>query len=221
MSILISELLGTMMLMLIGNGVVCNVVLNKTKGHNSGWIVIAVGWSMAVFVAVYISQGSSGAHLNPVVTVSLCLANKTPWILLPSYVIGQFIGATIGQILVYISYKKHFDETSDDHAILACFSTAPAITNKKYNLLTEIIATFALVLGVLYLTPPSIKILHNTTTTIPIGLGSIGALPVAFLILAIGLGLSGPTGFAINPVRDVAPRCIHSLLFCKKSKWHN
>ena len=196
----ISELVGTGMLILLGNGVVANVVLNKTKGHNSGWIVITLGWAMAVFVAVFIAASSSGAHLNPAVTIALAFGEKFPWADVPLYIAAQFAGAMIGSLLVWVAYKQHFDASTDADGKLAVFCTGPAIRNPISNIVTEIIGTFVMVFGAL-------NISGRTDY-----LGSVDALPVALLVLAIGLGLGGPTGYAINPARDLGPRIIHALL---------
>ena len=200
------EMIGTAFLILFGNGVVANVVLNKTKGNNSGWIVITFGWAIAVFIGVYISAAHSGAHLNPAVTIALATAGKFAWANVPSYIGGQFAGAMIGSVLVWITYKQHFDETADGDAKLAVFCTGPAIKNPVFNLATEIIGTFALVFGVLFITGADIK------------LGSLDALPVALLVLGIGLSLGGPTGYAINPARDLGPRIIHAILPIKNKR---
>ncbi|HMK04191.1 MAG TPA: MIP/aquaporin family protein [Ferruginibacter sp.] len=194
------EMMGTAFLILLGDGVVANVVLNKTKGNNGGWIVITFGWAIAVFTGVYIAAPYSGAHLNPAVSIGLAVAGKFDWANVPLYIAGQFTGAMIGALLVWIAYKKHFDETSDADAKLAVFCNAPAIRNTAFNLATEIIGTFALVFGVLFITGADVK------------LGSLDALPVALLVLGIGLSLGGPTGYAINPARDFGPRIMHFLL---------
>ena len=194
------ELIGTAFLILLGDGVVANVVLNKTKGNNGGWIVITVGWAMAVFVGVYTSAAHSGAHLNPAVSVAMAAAGKQEWTLVPTYIAGQFAGAMLGSLLVWIAYKKHFDETTDADAKLAVFCNSPAIRNTVANLGTEIIGTLVLVLGVFLISGADVK------------LGSLDALPVALLVLAIGLSLGGPTGYAINPARDLGPRIMHFIL---------
>jgi glycerol uptake facilitator protein len=196
----IFEMIGTAFLILLGDGVVANVVLNKTKGNNGGWIVITFGWSIAVFVGVYVSAAHSGAHLNPAVTIALAAAGKFDWANVPLYIAAQFAGAMIGAFLVWVSYKKHFDETTDADAKLAVFCNSPAIRNTPFNLATEIIGTFALVFGVLFITGADVK------------LGSLDALPVALLVLGIGLSLGGPTGYAINPARDLGPRIVHFIL---------
>ncbi|MFN8244346.1 MAG: MIP/aquaporin family protein [Ferruginibacter sp.] len=194
------ELIGTCFLILLGDGVVANVVLTKTKGNNSGWIVITFGWAIAVFVGVYIAASHTGAHLNPAVTLALAAIDKLPWEDVPVYMGGQFAGAMLGALLVWISYKKHFDETADADSKLAVFCTGPAIRNTLSNLVTEIIGSFALVFGVLYIAGADVK------------LRTLDALPVALLVLGIGLSLGGPTGYAINPARDLGPRIMHALL---------
>lgn len=194
------ELIGTAFLILLGDGVVANVVLSKTKGNNSGWIVITFGWAMAVFVGVYIAAPHSGAHLNPAVSVALATAGKFPWEQVPIYIAGQFAGAMLGSLLVWVGYKQHFDATQDADAKLAVFCNSPAVRSTVHNLLTEIIGTMVLVLGVMYMTAPGVK------------LGTLDALPVALLVLAIGLSLGGPTGYAINPARDLGPRIMHAIL---------
>lgn len=196
----IGEFLGTALLLLLGNGVVANVVLKDTKGHNSGWIVITFGWAMGVFVGVYATAAMSGAHINPAVTLALCLAGKFDWALMPGYVLAQVAGAFFGTALVWLSYRKHFEATADPEAKKACFCTAPAIRSYKDNFMTELIGTFTLIMAILYLAEAEV------------GLGALDALPVALLVLGIGLSLGGPTGYAINPARDVGPRLLHALL---------
>jgi glycerol uptake facilitator protein len=199
------ELIGTAFLILLGDGVVANVVLNKTKGNNGGWIVITMGWAMGVFVGVYVAASHSGAHLNPAVTIALAVAEKFTWVLVPVQIAGQFCGAMLGALLVWVTYKKHFDETADAGAKLAVFCTGPAIPGIIFNLATEIIGTFALVFGVLFIAGAHIN-------DVEVKLGSLDALPVALLVLGIGLSLGGPTGYAINPARDLGPRIVHFIL---------
>lgn len=209
----IAEIAGTFMLMLLGNGVVANVVLNQTKGNNSGWIVITTGWGLAVFTGVVVAGPYSGAHLNPAVTLGLAMAGDFPWADVPLYIAGEFIGAMLGTLLVLITYKDHYDATKDGAAKLATFSTGPAIRNPLNNLITEIVGTFVLVFVVFYIT--GAEILANGASVgegTPIGLGSVGALPVALLVWVIGLSLGGPTGYAINPARDLGPRIMHAVL---------
>lgn len=200
MSPFIAEFLGTMILILLGNGVVANVVLTNTKGNNGGWIVITFGWAIAVFTGVYMVSGVSGAHLNPVVTLILALLGKFAWSSVPIYILAQFLGAMAGTTLVYFGYKQHYDQTTDAGLIKATFCNEPAIRNNFYNLLSEMIGTFVLIIGILFLTGAK-----NS-------LGSLDALPVALLVLGIGLSLGGSTGYAINPARDLGPRIMHALL---------
>ncbi len=206
----IAEVIGTFILVLLGNGVVANVVLSKTKGHDSGWIVISFGWGMAVFIAVVAVGEISGAHINPAVSIGLAIAGQFPWIKVIPYIISQFIGAWLGAITVWITYKNHYDITEDPGAIQATFCTAPEIRNNLNNFLTELIGTFILIFVILYFTEP--KITANELGEVKAGLGSLGALPVGLLVFAIGLSLGGPTGYAINPARDLGPRMIHALL---------
>ncbi len=206
----ISELIGTALLILLGNGTVANVVLQDSKGQHSGWIVVAFGWAMAVFVGVYTAAPHSGAHLNPAVTLAMAFQGALPWAQTPVYIIAQLLGAMLGATLVWLAYKKHYDTTTDAGAIQATFCTAPAIAHPAYNLLTELIGTFVLVFGVLHITASGTS------------LGALDALPVALLVLGIGLSLGGPTGYAINPARDLGPRIMHALLpipYKKDSGW--
>ena len=194
------ELIGTGLLVLLGQTVVSNVVLQKTKGHNSGWIVISFGWAMAVFVGVYCSAAASKAHLNPAVTLAFAVTGGIPWSQVPVYVAAQMLGAMAGSLLAWLCFRPHFGATADADAKLAVFSTAPAIRSPMDNLMAELIATFILILGVLFIAKPS-----NS-------LGALDALPVALLVLGIGLGPGGPTGYAINPARDLGPRIMHAIL---------
>jgi len=208
MSSFIGEFIGTMLLIIMGNGVVANVVLNKTKGNNSGWIVITFGWAMAVFLGVYASTtlGGSG-HLNPAVTVAMSVFNpEFDASLLPIYIAAQFAGAILGAIIVWLAYQQHFDATEDKDGKLAVFCTAPAIRSAGHNVVTEIIGTFVLVFGALAMSQPASS------------LGTLNALPVALLILGIGLSLGGPTGYAINPARDLGPRIAHFILPIKNKR---
>jgi glycerol uptake facilitator protein len=212
-----AELIGTMFLILLGNGVVANVVLKGTKGNNAGWLVITTGWALAVFVGVVISGPYSGAHLNPAVTIGLAMVHKFSWSLVGWYLLAQVIGAMIGSFLVWVVYIDHFKSTTDAETQLAVFSTSPAIRNLLFNVLSEIVGTFVLVFVIFYFTNAEI-----TNQKSPIGLGSLGALPVAFLVWAIGLSLGGTTGYAINPARDFGPRIVHALLPIKEkgsSNW--
>jgi len=202
----IGELIGTMLLIIFGDGVVANVVLSHTKGQNSGWIVIATGWATAVAVGVYASAPISGAHINPAVTISLAVIGKFPWAMVVPYIIAQFIGAFLGAVIVWIAYRQHFEKTDNADLKLAVFCTGPAIRDYSANLVTEIIGTFTLVFGVLSMT-------HFDGDKTPAGFGStFGPFVVWVLVWAIGLSLGGPTGYAINPARDLGPRIAHALL---------
>lgn len=202
-----AELLGTMVLILLGNGVVANVVLTGTKGNNSGWMVICTAWGLAVFVGVVIAAPYSGAHLNPAVTIGLAIGQKFDWAKVPLFISAQFIGAMIGAFLVWIIYKDHYAATADKDSKRATFCTSPAIHNPVSNLISEIVGTFVLIFVIFYFTNAE---MGNDKT--PIGLGSLGAIPVAFLVWVIGLSLGGTTGYAINPVRDLGPRIMHAIL---------
>ncbi len=196
----IAELLGTAFIIAFGNGVVANVVLHKTKGNNGGLIAITFGWSMAVFMGVYIASAASGAHLNSAVTIGLASMGKFDWSLVPQYLLAQLLGAMLGQLAVFIMYKDHFNTTADGLTQRACFCTDPAIRNPVQNFMTEFLATFIFILAILFITKASSS------------LGSLDALPVALVVLAIGLSFGGPTGYAINPARDLGPRIMHFIL---------
>lgn len=204
-----AEILGTMILILLGNGVVANVVLDQTKGNNAGWIVITLAWGLAVYTGVVIAGPISGAHLNPAVTLGLAVAGKFAWSKVGIYIGAQMIGACIGSLLVWLSYRDHYIATANVEAKLATFATGPAIRNPISNFITELIGTFVLLFGVLYIAGPTFE--ANNLEAV-IGLGSIGALPVALIVVGIGLSLGGPTGYAINPARDLAPRIMHAIL---------
>lgn len=202
-----AEIIGTFLLMLMGCGVNANVVLKDTKGHNSGWMVITTGWALAVYVGVVVAGPYSGAHINPAVTVGLAAAGSFPWADAGPYILAQMIGAMLGAFFVWLMHRDHFNRTSDPALQLGVFSTAPAIRNPWLNVLGEILGTFVLVFTILYFTDAT---LENPGTVI--GLGSLGALPVALLVWGIGLCLGGTTGYAINPARDLGPRIVHSLV---------
>lgn len=217
MSEFMAELMGTMFVILLGNGVVANVVLKGTKGNNAGWMVITTGWALGVFVGVVIASPYSGAHLNPAVTIALAIVHKFSWGKVGWYLLAQLIGSMIGSFLVWVVYQDHFKATADADTQLAVFSTSPAIKNLTFNLLSEIVGTFVLIFVIFYFTNAEI-----TVPKTPIGLGSLGAIPVAFLVWAIGLSLGGTTGYAINPARDFGPRIVHALLPLKQkgsSNW--
>ena len=196
----VGEFLGTTLLVLLGDGVVANVLLTKTKANNSGWIVITTGWAVAVFVGVFVSAGVSAAHLNPAVTLAMAAVGKFPWSKVALYLTAQMLGSCLGAFLVWLIYKAHFDIEENAGAKLAVFCTAPAIRKGGLNLLSEILGALVLVFAVLHISSPKG------------GLGSLDALPVALVVLGIGLSLGGTTGYAINPARDLGPRLMHALL---------
>lgn len=209
------EFIGTALLILLGNGVVANLVLKGTKGADLGWVGIAIAWGIGVFVGVYVSAEGSGAHLNPAVTLGLATAGKFEWSEVPFYMISQVLGAMMGTTLVWLTYKKQYDITENQEALRATFCTSPAIRNPFWNFITEMIGTFALVFGVFYIAGG--KIAGEI-----ISLGSLDALPVALLVVGIGFSLGGATGYAINPARDLGPRIMHALLPIKhkgRSDW--
>ncbi len=216
----IAEIIGTAILIIFGGGVVANVVLNKTKGNNSGWIVITWGWGMGVFVAVFTVGQFSGAHINPAVTIGLAAAGLFDWIMVVPYIIAQTLGGFLGAVVVWLAYKDHFSATEDEGVKLAIFSTAPEIRNYPSNFMTEVIGTFILVFGVMYMVSPGfigpngefLETINLNGEQIGFGLGALSALPVGLLVLGIGLSLGGPTGYAINPARDLGPRIAHALL---------
>lgn len=208
MSPFMAELVGTALLLLLGDGVVANVVLKGTKGADSGWIVITWGWGMAVFVAVFCTATYSGAHLNPAVTIGLAAAGTFPWEQVPAYLAAQFLGAAIGAFFVWLQYHAHFAITEDKDAKLAVFCTGPAFRSPSLNVLSEIIGTFVLVFAVLHMIAPSVAGPDGTVG----GLGAIDALPVGLVVFVIGLALGGTTGYAINPARDLGPRIVHALV---------
>ncbi|MHA5067131.1 MIP/aquaporin family protein [Cetobacterium somerae] len=215
MNVFVAEFIGTAILVLLGNGVVANVVLNKSKGNNSGWIVITTAWGLAVMTGAYCVGWISGAHLNPALTIGFAVAGLFPANLVLGYVVAQILGAMFGQIFVYLTYKRHYDETIDNGAILASFSTGPAIRDLKWNFVTEAIGTFMLVFGLL-----AIGHVNNQafTATLPNGdvvrgfTGILGPLLAGFYVWSLGLSLGGPTGYAINPARDLGPRIMHAIL---------
>ncbi len=201
MSIFGAEVIGTGLLILLGDGVVAAVLLNHSKAQNGGWIVITWGWAMAVMVAVFAVGQFSGAHLNPAVTIGFAIEGRTEWGDVPEYLAGEFVGAFIGAALVWLSYLDHWRETEDPGLKLAVFCTAPAIRNPISNIITEVVGTFVLVFGVMAFFAD-----EATAAT------GLGGLLVGLLVLAIGLSLGGPTGYAINPARDLGPRIMHAIL---------
>lgn len=214
MNPLVAEFIGTALLVILGNGVVANVLLSRTKGNNSGWIVITAGWAIGVFVGVFCAQKYSGAHLNPAVTLAMAVAGKLPAASVAGFMLAQFLGGIVGGSLVFLFYRDHFRATEDANAKLACFCTAPNIRNLPQAFLCEVIGTFVLVLPVFLIVDASVTLpgAEGATTEAPLGLGALGALPVALVVFGIGLSLGGTTGYAINPARDFGPRLAHALL---------
>lgn len=198
------EFLGTLVLVLLGCGVVACVSLKKSKGEGAGWIVVTLAWGLAVTAGVWIAGPFTGAHLNPAVSVGLAASGLFPWGSVLPYICAQVLGAMAGALIVYIFYKDHFDATADADTKLGVFSTIPAIENKWRNMVCELIGTFLLMLVILFFGDR-----HNSAE---VGLGTIGAIPVGLLVVVIGLSLGGTTGYAINPARDFGPRLIHALL---------
>ena len=194
----LAEFVGTLILILLGDGVVAAVLLRNSKAEHSGWIVITFGWGMAVAIAVYAVVAVSGAHINPAVTVGLASVGLLPWAQVPGYIIAQLLGAFVGAVLVWLTYYDHWKETDDPVLKLGVFSTIPQIRNTVPNFVTEVIGTAMLLFGVL-------AIVTNAD-------GALVPLSVGFLVLAIGLSLGGPTGYAINPARDLGPRIAHAVL---------
>lgn len=196
----LAEFIGTSMMMIIGNGVVANIVLPKTKGNNGGLISIVLGWTIAVFVGVFISNTASGAHLNPAVTIAFATAGKFSWSLVPTYLLAQLLGSMLGAFVVWMIYKDHLNESENSADQLACFSTGPSIRRLPQNFIVETVATFVFVIGIFHIKAAGVE------------LGSFSALPVALLVAGIGFGIGGPTGWAINPARDLGPRIMHFVL---------
>jgi glycerol uptake facilitator protein len=198
------ELVGTFVLILLGDGVVACTTLNKSKGLGGGWVVITLGWGLAVMCGVFISGPYSGAHLNPAVTLGLAAAGKFAWAEILPYIAAQMIGGFLGALAVYLFYKDHFDATEDANTKLGVFCTMPAVTNYARNFFCEALASWLLVFVIL--------VFSTAENTPMVGMGSLGAFPVTCLIMAIGMSLGGATGYAINPARDLAPRIAHAVL---------
>ena len=205
----IGEFIGTMILIILGDGVVAGVLLRNSKAENSGWIVITFGWGLAVAVAVYCVFQFSGAYINPAVTIGFAVTGGLAWALVPGYIIAQFLGAFVGAIIVWLAYLPHWAETEDEGLKLGVFCTAPAIYNTPANLITEIIGTFVLVFGISGIVANAGTVGGGATAVIGTGLNP---LLVGLLVLGIGLSLGGPTGYAINPARDLGPRIAHAVL---------
>ena len=198
------EWLGTMVLILLGDGVCAGNSLNKTKGQGGGWVVITLAWGFAVMCGVFIAGPYSGAHLNPAVTLGLAIAGTFPWSDVCGYIVAQMLGGFCGAVLVWLFYKDHYDATPDGDTKLGTFCTMPAIPNRWRNFFCELVGTWLLVFVIL--------MFATKENTPAVGMGSLGAFPVTALIMAIGMSLGGTTGYAINPARDLAPRCAHALL---------
>jgi len=212
MNVYLAEVIGTALLVLFGNGVVANIVLAKTKGNGGGWICITAGWAFGVAIAVFVAGRVSGAHLNPAVSVALASIGSFSWSLVPGYIAAQMAGAIIGAVLVYLSYLAHWEPTVDSGAKLACFSTGPAIRRFTPAFLTEFIGTAALIFGVLAFG----RVMAGAATDQAAWAATVnlwfGPALVGLLVFALGLSLGGPTGYAINPARDLGPRIAHALL---------
>lgn len=213
MNVYLAELVGTMILILLGNGVVANVLLARSKGQNSGWIVITVGWGVAVAVAIYAVGRISGAHINPAVTIALASIGSFPWADVPGYVAAQLVGAFLGAVLVYVTYLPHWRLTEDPALKLGVFSTGPAVHHTAGNFMTEVIGSATLLFGVLAIGANA----QGWAQAGEVDLSQVFSralqpLLVGILVLGIGLSLGGPTGYAINPARDLGPRIAHALL---------
>ncbi len=216
----LAEFLGTMLLLLMGVGVVANVSFKESFAYGGGWVVISFGWGLGVFIGVVVAGPYSGAHINPAVTIGLALAGKFAWSEVTPYILAQLGGAATGAWLAWFHFSDMYNRCEDADSIRGTFCTGPAIKNLPKNLASEIIGTFVLMLVVLFIAGASFS-----TEALPdakIGLGSLGALPVALLVVGIGMSLGGTTGYAINPARDLAPRLVHALVPIKRkgaSNW--
>ncbi|HXT29310.1 MAG TPA: MIP/aquaporin family protein [Vicinamibacterales bacterium] len=209
----LAELLGTMILVLLGDGVVANVLLQRSKGQNSGWIVVTTGWGVAVAIAVYAVGRISGAHLNPAVTIALATIGSFSWAQVPGYIAAQMVGAFLGAVLVWLTYLPHWRETPDPGAKLGIFCTGPAIRSTGANLITEIVGTAVLMFGILAIAANAQTLARPGDVDLSVVFSrGLQPLLVGVLVLGIGLSLGGPTGYAINPARDLGPRLAHALL---------
>ncbi len=203
------EFIGTAVLVLMGDGVVANTVLKDTKSHGAGWVVITIGWGLGVFLGVVIAGPHSGAHINPAVTFGFAFAGMFEWALVPGYITAQLLGGFFGASIVYLFFRNHLNITDDKGTKLAVFCTGPQIRNIPSNMFSEVTGTFVLVFTIFHFVDPTFA--TPALGEVPVGLGSIGALPVALLVVAIGMSLGGTTGYAINPARDLGPRFAHFL----------
>ena len=207
----LAEFIGTTILLLFGAGVVANVNLKKTiASDQTPWVLITSAWGFAVFAGVFVTSQSSGAHLNPAVTLGLAIAGKFSWSLVPGYFASQLLGAMFGSWLAYLTYIDHYRSTTDEDAVRSTFCTGPAIRNYKNNLFSEGIGTFILVFGALFIVAPNIEIAGMEVQNF--GLGALDALPIGILVWLIGISLGGTTGYAINPARDFGPRLVYQML---------
>ena len=213
MTVYIAEFFGTLLLILLGDGVVANVVLKKTKGHGDGWVAITVGWGMAVAIAVYSVGWVSGAHINPAVSIGLAAIGEFDWAQVPGYVLAQVLGGFTGAVLVWLCYLGHWRATESPAEKLAVFATAPEIRNGPHNFIAEVIGTAVLLFGILGIATTGTAIEENATARLQeVYAAGIAPLIVGLLVLSVGLSLGGPTGYAINPARDLGPRLAHAVL---------
>lgn len=212
MDLFLAELVGTMLLIVIGEGVCANASLERSKGKEAGWLAITTAWGLAVALAVYAVGRISGAHINPAVTLGLASTGAFEWALVPRYLAAQFLGAFLGAVVVWLSYKPHFDATEDPDAIRGIFCTAPAIRNTPWNFVTEVIGTAVLLFGVVALGANAGELTEGGLDLAAVYSVGINPALVGILVWAIGLALGGPTGYAINPARDLGPRIAHALL---------
>lgn len=208
----LAEFIGTALLVLFGNGVVANVVLARTKGNNSGWIVITAGWAFAVFIGAFCAAPFSGAHLNPALTIAMVAAGKLTTAKMVGYILAQMLGGIVGGALVFLFYREHFKVSDNADGKLACFCTAPNIRHLPQAFFCEVLGTLVLVLPIFLMTDATVKLPGAPGGEALIGLGTVGLIPVALLVFGIGLSLGGTTGYAINPARDLGPRIAHFLL---------
>ncbi len=213
MNVYLAEVIGTMILLILGDGVVANVLLHKSKGQGGGWMVITTAWGLAVTIAIFCVGRVSGAHLNPAVTVALAAVGSFPWKQVPGYILAQIIGAFLGAVVVWVLYHPHFAETEDKELKLAVFCTAPAIRHPVSNFITEVIGTAILLFGILSIAANAQKLTAPSGVDLSLVFSQgIQPILVGFLVWGIGLSLGGPTGYAINPARDLGPRLAHAVL---------
>jgi glycerol uptake facilitator protein len=213
MNVYLAEAIGTMILLILGDGVVANVLLNKSKGQHGGWMVITTGWAMAVIIAIFCVGRVSGAHLNPAVTIALAVVGLFPWAQAPGYILAQIFGAFLGAVVVWLIYFPHWAETESEETKLAVFSTAPAIRHPVHNFISEVIGTAILLFGILAIAANAQQLITPNGINLSVVFSQgIQPILVGFLVWGIGLSLGGPTGYAINPARDLGPRLAYALL---------